>query len=117
MGGEATIFIQLARKDMAIPRIMTHAEDLFILKHNVAWQHYLYNYSNYKDLVWSVRGVVQDNKRIEFLLPLQNPWPWVRNSPYIVGSFHVDELEDMWGRWRTLHDTLHPGAHGVLLLD
>jgi hypothetical protein len=117
-GAEATFFLQIARKDMAIPRIMTHEEDLFVLKHKIAWQHYIYNYSNYKDLLWSVRGAVQDQKRIEFLLPLQNPWPWVgRDSPYMVGTFHVDELEGMWERWRAQHDTLHPAAPDVLLLD
>ena len=107
-GAEATLFEQIARKDIAFPRIMTHEEDLFILKHKIAWQHYLFNYSNYKDLLLSTRGVVHDQKRVEFLLPLQNPWPWVgRDSPYMVGTFHVDELEGMWERWRAQHDTLH----------
>ena len=117
-GPEATFFQEIARKDMAVPRIMTHDEKLFILKHSIAWQHYLFNYSNYKDLLWSVRGAALGNNHIEFLIPLQNPWPWVgRDSPYIAGTFHVDELGGMWERWRALHDTLHPGAPGVLVLD
>jgi len=111
---EAIVFSQIVRKDMATPRTMTHEEDLFILKHAIAWQHYLINYSNYTDVIRSVRNEVPDSRCIEFLFPLQNPWPWVnRDSPYMAGSFHVDQLGGMWDRWRARHDRLHPGILGA----
>lgn len=111
---EAAEFSQIVRKDMATPRTMTHSEDLFILKHAIAWQHYLINYSNYTDVVRSVRNEVPDSRCIEFLFPLQNPWPWIdHNSPYMAGSFHFYQLEGMWDRWRARHDELHPGIPGA----
>ena len=117
-GAQATRFLQIARKDMATPRTMTHEEDLFILKHTIAWNHYLNNFSNYRNLVGSISEFVIDCKRIAFLIPLPDEWPWLNNGTrYIAGGFNIDDLEGMWGRWRALHDTLHPGILGVLVLD
>jgi hypothetical protein len=118
-GPEATAFKELVHKDMASPRDLTHQEELSILKHAIGWEHYKINYSNFYDLYHHVRVDDLIVEMIEFLLPLPTPWPWInRNSPYIVGEFHVDELEGLWERWRADHDTLYPPREvGVEELD
>ncbi|KAJ1468159.1 hypothetical protein T484DRAFT_1856264 [Baffinella frigidus] len=70
-------FMRVARVDMTAPETLTHGERLFMLRHNIAWEHYLVNYTNFTTLLESVEDVITDIDHIEFLYPLPARWPWI----------------------------------------
>ena len=101
-------FRRVAITDMTEPTTLTSCERLLILKHNIAWEHYLLNYTNYKSLQESVRHVIVDPKHIQFLFPLPSSWPWIsKTSPAVEKHYEVHEILEKWDEWRKLHDELY----------
>ena len=107
-GGVINSFLRVARVDMTNPDELSHTEKLFILRHNMAWEHYLLNYSNFTSSLLSVADVVMDVDHLEFLYPLPTRWPWIsQDSLHTVEHFAAAELPVMFQRWLALHDALY----------
>jgi hypothetical protein len=103
-------FIDVAQKDKTgTAAALSHTERLLVLKCNIAWEHYLQNYSNHRELSMTVMRF--DNAHthpIEFLFPLPLIWPWVNQDPvYAIGNFQINLVPTMWTNWREKHDALY----------
>jgi hypothetical protein len=108
MGGDANSFLRVARVDMSDPDTLTHTERLFVLRHNVAWENYLFNHTNFAEALLLVADVIVDISHIEFLFPLPSHWPWVRaHRVPPVQRFMADELPDMFEHWVADHEHLY----------
>jgi len=102
------VFRRVAITDMTEPATLTSAERLLVLKHNIAWEHYLLNYTNYVSLQARVRHVIADPKHVQFLFPLPSSWPWITSTrPTTEMHYEVDEIPQKWMEWRDLHDGLY----------
>ena len=108
-GGDMNTFLRVARVDMTDPRMLTHAENLLILRHNIAWEHYLFNYSNFQTAMISIADVITDIDHIEFLFPLPTRWPWIGGDGTLhsVEQFQATELSELFHHWLAEHDTLY----------
>jgi hypothetical protein len=107
-GAVVNSFLRVARVDMNDPVKLTHTERLFVLRHSIAWQHYLYNYTNFAEALMLVADVIVDINHIEFLFPLPSHWPWIREQRVApVQQFMADELPDMFEHWLKQHQILY----------
>lgn len=117
-------FMRVARVDMTAPETLTHGERLFMLRHNIAWEHYLVNYTNFTTLLESVEDVITDIDHIEFLYPLPARWPWIvqgnatqphnaTQPPHVepVQNFQVGEIHARWQLWLDEHAVLYETPH------
>jgi hypothetical protein len=109
-------FIDVARKDKTGTAAMSHTEHMLVLKCNIAWEHYIMNYSNHIELTTAVARLhTAQPLALEFLFPLPEIWPWVNQDPaYAVGGFQINLIPMMLRTWREQHDTLYEAGGGVL---
>ena len=102
-------FLRIVRIDMTTPETLTHDEKMLVLRHNIAWEHYLVNYTNFNRILQSVELVIRDIDHIESLIPLPTRWPW--NAPpkklLAIASVLESELRDRFNRWCETHDFLY----------
>jgi hypothetical protein len=107
--GDTCSFRRVARIDMTAPDTLTHNERMLVLHHNIAWEHYLFNFTNFIALMASIEDVVTDINYVESLFPLPTTWPWLAPSSgtYDVGRINVDGLHTRWYKWRETHDFLY----------
>ena len=108
LNGMKNTFARVARLDMASPDMLTHSERLLILRHKIAWEHYLLNHTNYTALQ------TDSIDNIEFLFPLPSKWPWISSSQnsfsYVAQRIHKDNIDVAWYDWRERHDSLYEVA-------
>jgi hypothetical protein len=127
LNGMKNTFARVARLDMASPDMLTHSERLLILRHKIAWEHYLLNHTNYTALQ------TDSIDNIEFLFPLPSKWPWIssqnskahiarrihmddidvassQNSSAYIAQLHKDKIDVAWYDWRERHDSLYEVA-------
>jgi hypothetical protein len=109
LGGVDNTFARVASIDMTSPDLLTHPERLLVLKHSIAWEHYLLNYTNFTPLLAAVKHTITDIDHIEFLFPLQSRWPWLsaQVTTHNAVHIHVNDIDKVWREWRELHDTLY----------
>jgi hypothetical protein len=102
-------FLRVALTDMRHPHLLTKSEQLLVLRHNIAWEHYLFNFTNFISVVALVEPFVVDVEHVHTLFPLPTRWPWVTTgqAPHTVENFRVDNLDAAWVRWRDTHDVLY----------
>jgi hypothetical protein len=107
--GDECSFKHVARIDMTAPDTLTHSERMLVLRHNVAWEHYLFNFTNFIALLASIEDLVRDVNHVESLFPLPTRWPWMTHScmPHDVGQIDATTLHTRWYRWREAHDFLY----------
>jgi hypothetical protein len=109
-GGVSNSFIRVVRVDMTDPDKRSHTEKLFILRHCMAWEHYLLNYTNYRQTLLSVAAVITDVDHVEFLYPLPTRWPWIcqQAKPLdVVHEVSAAELPAIFHSWLAQHDYLY----------
>ena len=102
-------FLRIVRIDMTAPEMLTRDEKLLVLRHNIAWEHYLANYTNFNLILESVERVITDIDHIESLIPLPNRWPWREppKKPLPVVSVFESELRSAWNHWCETHEFLY----------
>jgi hypothetical protein len=102
-------FLRVAR-DMTDPDKRSHTEKLFILRHCMAWEHYLLNYTNYRQTLLSVADIITDVDHVEFLYPLPTRWPWIcqQAKPLdVVHEVSAAELPAIFHAWLAQFDSLY----------
>jgi hypothetical protein len=105
------VFRRVAITDMTEPATLTSSERLMILKYNIAWEHYLLNYTNFRSLQQSVRHVIVDPYHVQFLFPLPTSWPWIaKTCPNVEKDYNIDEIMQKWGEYRQVHDELYASS-------
>ena len=110
LGMPENTFVHVAKLDLTHPELLTHAQRLFVLRHNIAWEHYLYNYTNFEPLLESVQHVLTDINHVEFLFPLPLRWPWITPVPVPFSAhFDVADIHGIYEQWQEQHDTLYVG--------
>ena len=103
-------FLRVVQVDMTAPDTLTRDEQLLILRHNIAWENYLLNYTNFIPLLASIENFIPDIDHIESLFPLPSQWPWVvspMRGRHIVTHVHENDLRPMWNAWRQSHEALY----------
>jgi hypothetical protein len=104
----ANTFAQVANLDRTQPERMQHAEKLFVLRHNIAWEHYLYNYTNFDALCDSVQDVLTETNHVEFLFPLPLRWPWITPAAASYSArIDVAGIRGMYEEWHAAHQLLY----------
>jgi hypothetical protein len=109
IGGVSNSFLRVAR-DMTDPDKRSHTEKLFILRHCMAWEHYLLNYTNYRQTLLSVADIITDVDHVEFLYPLPTRWPWIcqQAKPLdVVHDVSAANLLSIFNSWIAQHDALY----------
>ena len=107
-GGAVNSFLRVSRVDMTEPDTLTHTERLFILRHNIAWEHYIFNYSDFSAALFRVADIIVDIDHVEFLFPLPSHWPWTcQADPCSVKHFISGDLPDMFQQWIADHEALY----------
>jgi hypothetical protein len=112
-GLDPNTFLRVALIDMTYPDTLTHTERLFVLRHNIAWEHYLFNYTDFCDTLVGVLDMIADVDHIEFLFELPSKWPWVREvthppvADFEVADFEVLDLPLMFEQWTIEHTHLY----------
>ncbi len=112
LNGMKNTFARVARLDMASPDMLTHSESLLILRHKIAWEHYLLNHTNFTALLCEAGDQTDSIDNIEFLFPLPSKWPWIssQNITHIARRIHMDDIDVVWYDWRERHDSLYEVA-------
>ncbi|KAJ1467112.1 hypothetical protein T484DRAFT_1756121 [Baffinella frigidus] len=102
-------FLRVARVDLTAPDTLTRSQRLLVLRHNIAWEHYLVNFTNFITVVTLLQGAVTDMHHVESLFPLPSKWPWraLLSDIHVVGHTNANNLERMWVDWRERHDFLY----------
>jgi len=101
-------FQMVALKDMQDWSSLSQDERLYILGKNIAYEHFLFNYTNYLDILHDNDiDVSQYENDVQYLFKPPSVWPWVDASP----SFHVvydnDTNEEEYDKFREYSDTLY----------
>jgi hypothetical protein len=106
-------FAQVANLDRTHPHLLTHAQRLYVLRHNIAWEHYLYNYTNFEELLHSVEHALTDMNHLEFLFPLPLRWPWIAHAaaPF-TAHFEAADIPELYDVWHAEHEGLYDAATG-----
>jgi hypothetical protein len=103
-------FLRIVRIEMTAPETLTNDEKLLVLRHNIAWEHYLTNYTNLNVMIESMEHhVFVDIEHLESLIPLPYKWPW-RSPPKkqsTVVSVYENELRTTWNNWCETHEFLY----------
>jgi len=101
-------FVQVANLDRTYPHLLTHAQRLYVLRHNIAWEHYLYNYTNFEELLHSVEHVLNDINHVEFLFPLPLRWPWIAPAAAPFSAhFDAADIHELYEGWHAEHEGLY----------
>lgn len=86
--GFVSEFEKIASKAVNAFELLTADEKRYVLKHNIAWEYYLYNYTNYRELMRTINAAIPT----EFLFPLPRTWPWVLHPTPISSDAHAAAL-------------------------
>jgi hypothetical protein len=107
-GGVVNSFLRVARLDMNDRDSLTHSEKLLILRHSLAWEHFLFNYTSFTDVLREVAGTIVDVDHVEFLFPLPTKWPFATQiDESILQTFDTADLPGMFQQWLVRHDHLY----------
>ncbi|KAJ1482415.1 hypothetical protein T484DRAFT_1747630 [Baffinella frigidus] len=100
--------VELYKREMRDPDSLSHKEKMAILSCNIAFEHFLSNYTSHREMYISVVHLGGAAHPIDFLYPLPDNWPWVANTPIRnICEFQYDEVPAMYRQWRAAHDTLY----------
>jgi hypothetical protein len=107
-GGVENSFLRVARLHMNDPDSATHTEKLFILRHSLAWEHFLYNYTSFNKILREVAGTVMDVDHVEFLFTLPTKWPFstLADEP-TSQEIDITDLPGLFAGWIGAHDFLY----------
>ena len=98
-------FRRIASKDSAL---ISKQEELFVLGKNIAYEHFLFNYTNYLDIIHNSKvGVDFDGNKVQYLFKPPSVWPWVITSPHIDMVYDPDTNEESYLAFRVAHDVLY----------
>jgi len=91
---EDNAFMKVAVKDLKDFTNLTKDEKLYILGINIAYEHFLFNYTNYLDIIHTngldVNGY---DDEVQWLFKPPSVWPWVNGAPCINMPYE-DEYEN-----------------------
>lgn len=106
--GTENNFLRVARLHMNDPDLATHVEKMFILRHSLAWEHFLFNYTSFTDVLHQVAGTVMDVDHVEFLFPLPTRWPFSNQVDEPSSQeFDTTDLPGLFATWMHAHDFLY----------
>jgi hypothetical protein len=110
--GRLCPFLHVARIDMIAPETLSKCEKMLVLRHNVAWEHYLLNFTNFSDLMDEIDDASVKRIHVESLFPLPARWPWLAppRGIEVAGQMQVKQLPARWARWREKHNFLYDDA-------
>jgi hypothetical protein len=86
-----TTFTYVANIDRTMREMLTHSESMYVLMQNIAWEHYLLNFSNFLKIL--ADNHIQDIQHVEVLFPLPTQWPWVVATPRCVVHVTYEDIE------------------------
>ena len=105
-------FAQVANLDRTHPHLLTREQRLYVLRHNIAWEHYLYNYTNFEELLHSVEHALTDIHHVEFLFPLPLRWPWIAPAAAPFSAhFDAADIHGLYDAWHAEHEGLYAAGH------
>jgi hypothetical protein len=105
---EDTKTVELYKREKHNPGSLSHTEKLCILSANVAYEHWLSNFTSHRELSISVTRLTGIVHPIDFLFPLPDIWPWVDGTPtFNIGGFKYNEIPELYIKWRTEHDVFY----------
>jgi len=108
VSGVENTFMRVARLDMNAPDTLSKSERLYVLRHNIAWEHYLLNFTNFIELLAAVERLITDINHIEFLFPLPVRWPWILPaSVATAASYDADAILPLFQTFRDTHNVLY----------
>ena len=88
--------------------LLSKEEQLFVLGKNIAYENFLFNHTNYLDIIQeSGLAVDLDNKKVQYLFKPPSLWPWVTNSPRMNVAYDPDTNEQAYLAFRVDHDVLY----------
>ncbi|KAJ1471161.1 hypothetical protein T484DRAFT_1845260 [Baffinella frigidus] len=99
---------ELYKREMYHPERLSHTEQMSILSCNIAFEHFLSNYTSHREMYFAIIRLGGVAHPIDFLYPLPEEWPWLVHMPSrTIGEFQYDEVPALYRRWRTEHDVLY----------
>ena len=88
-------FQMVALKDMRDPSSLSYDERIFILGKNIAYEHFLFNYTNYLEILRvNDLDVSQYENDVQYLFKPPSVWPWVDESPAFHAVYNDDTNEE-----------------------
>ena len=104
---EDNAFMKLAVKDLKDSKNLTNDEKLYILGKNIAYEHFLFNYTNYLDIMHkNALDVMGYDDEVQWLFKPPSVWPWMNGAPCIDMPFEEEENSEDYLEFREFVDEL-----------
>jgi hypothetical protein len=97
-------FRMVAVKEYQYRENLNNDERLYILKKNIAYKHFLYNYTNYLDIIEKHQITTE---MVQWLFPPPSVWPWVDGSRRVEVEYNDKTNEEDYGKFRSRVDPLY----------